>query len=277
MRCRTNTIGAVTRVRNNLAYATHQFFQTRGFLYIHTPIITASDCEGAGEMFQVTTILPEKDKPISAAETTKRVKTTRKTDEEIKALEIAKKKAEGKKAKLTEEDIYNYEDVPLEQQKFNYKNDMFGKPANLSVSGQLNVECFTVGLSDTYTFGPTFSAENSHTSRHLCEFWMIEPELAFATIQDDMDCAEDYVKFCIKYVLKNNKDDLDFFNKLIEKGIIDRLNAVANSNFKRLPYTEAIEILEKEIQRKDKGAPKFEEKVYWGCDLASEHEKWLTD
>ena len=154
---------------------------------------------------------------------------------------------------------------------------MFGKPANLSVSGQLNVECYTVGLSDTYTFGPTFRAENSHTSRHLCEFWMIEPELAFATINDDMDCAEDYVKFCIKYVLKNNGDDLDFFNKFVEKGLLDRLNQVTAAPFKRLPYTEAIEILEKEILRKDKGKPKFEEKVYWGCDLASEHEKWLTD
>lgn len=151
---------------------------------------------------------------------------------------------------------------------------MFGKPAFLSVSGQLNVETYSVGLSDVYTFGPTFRAENSHTSRHLCEFWMIEPELAFATIEDDMDCAEDYLKFCLKYVLKNNMADLKFFDERIEKGLIERLNKVVNTPFKRVPYTEAVEILEKDIKEKKL---KFENKVYWGCDLASEHEKYLTD
>uniref|UniRef100_A0A7S3CLW5 asparagine--tRNA ligase n=1 Tax=Strombidium rassoulzadegani TaxID=1082188 RepID=A0A7S3CLW5_9SPIT len=151
---------------------------------------------------------------------------------------------------------------------------MFGKPAFLSVSGQLNVETFAVGLSDCYTFGPTFRAENSHTSRHLCEFWMIEPELAFATLQDDMDCAEDYLKYCLKYVIKNNLDDLEFFDQRIEKGLLERLQKVINTPFKRIAYTECIEILERDIKQKKL---KFENKVFWGCDLASEHEKYLTD
>lgn len=153
---------------------------------------------------------------------------------------------------------------------------MFGKPAFLSVSGQLNVETTTIGMADCYTFGPTFRAEHSHTSRHLCEFWMIEPELAFATLEDDMDCAEDYVKFCIQFVLKNNLDDLKFFDSRIEKGLIERLNKVVSTNFHRVPYTEAIEILERDIKDKSKKL-KFENKVFWGCDLASEHEKYLTD
>lgn len=155
-----------------------------------------------------------------------------------------------------------------------YKKDMFGKPAFLSVSGQLNVETFAVGLSDCYTFGPTFRAENSNTSRHLCEFWMIEPELAFATLQDDMECAEDYLKFCLKYVLKNNQDDLKFFDERIEKGLINRLNQVVNTPFKRVAYTDAVAILEEVIKEKK---VKFEYPVFWGCDLASEHEKYLTD
>jgi len=153
---------------------------------------------------------------------------------------------------------------------------MFGKPAFLSVSGQLNVETVAIGMSDVYTFGPTFRAENSHTSRHLCEFWMIEPEIVFATLEDDMDCAEDYVRFCMKYVLENNLDDLKFFDERIEKGLIARLEKVANHPFVRVSYTEAIEILERDILDKKKKL-KFENKVYWGCDLASEHEKYLTD
>ena len=151
---------------------------------------------------------------------------------------------------------------------------MFGKPAFLSVSGQLNVETYAVGLSDVYTFGPTFRAEQSHTSRHLCEFWMIEPELAFATLQDDMECAEDYLKFCLKYVMKNNQDDLKFFDERIEKGLIARLQKVIDTPFKRIDYTECVEILERDIKEKKL---KFENKVFWGCDLASEHEKYLTD
>jgi len=153
---------------------------------------------------------------------------------------------------------------------------MFGKPAFLSVSGQLNVETTTIGMGDCYTFGPTFRAENSHTTRHLCEFWMIEPELAFATLSDDMDCAEDYVKFCMKFVLKNNLSDLEFFDARIEKGLIARLNKVVNTAFNRVTYTECIEILESHIKDKSKKL-KFENQVYWGCDLASEHEKYLTD
>ena len=295
MRARTNTFGAVTRVRNNLAFATHQFFQSRGFLYVHTPIITASDCEGAGEMFQVTTVLPPANDPVSKAKLISQNKMPKSADE-IKVIEAAKKavvdeqaakdEAEGKKPKKDkkkkggdgpkEEELFNFTPIPLEEQKFDYKKDMFGKPANLSVSGQLNVETVAVGMSDCYTFGPTFRAENSHTSRHLCEFWMIEPEIVFATLEDDMDCAEDYVRFCIKYVLKNNMDDLKFFDERIEKGLLERLNKVANTNFVRVSYTEAVEILEKDILDKSKKL-KFENKVYWGCDLASEHEKYLTD
>jgi asparaginyl-tRNA synthetase len=153
---------------------------------------------------------------------------------------------------------------------------MFGKIAHLTVSGQLNVETVAVGMGDCYTFGPTFRAENSHTSRHLAEFWMIEPEMVFATLEDDMDCAEDYVKFCIKYVLKNNADDLAFFDERYEKGLIARLTKVANAGFKRVPYTECITILESHISDKSKKL-KFENPVFWGCDLASEHEKYLTD
>ena len=291
MRSRTNTFGAVIRVRNNLAYATHTFFQQRGFLYIHTPIITASDCEGAGEMFQVTTCLPAPHDPISKAKLQNKMKTPKsaeeikKQEDDTKAVEeaqAAKDAAEGKKPKKdkkkkktdNDDHLYNFTDIALADQLVDYKKDMFGKPAFLTVSGQINVETFSVGLSDVYTFGPTFRAENSHTSRHLCEFWMIEPELAFATIEDDMDCAEDYLKFCLKYVLKNNYDDLQFFDERIEKGLIERLNKVINTPFKRIPYTECVEILERDIKEKKL---KFENKVYWGCDLASEHEKYLTD
>lgn len=166
--------------------------------------------------------------------------------------------------------------MPLEKQLVDYKKDMFSKPAFLSVSGQLNVETFAVGLGDCYTFGPTFRAENSHTSRHLCEFWMIEPELSFATIHDDMECAEDYLKFCLKYVMQNNKDDLQFFDKFIEKGLLDRLTKVIETPFKKVPYTECVEILLRDMKDKSKKL-KFENEVFWGCDLASEHEKYLTD
>jgi asparaginyl-tRNA synthetase len=199
LRPRTNVISCVTRVRNSLAYATHLFFQKRGFLYIHTPIITSADCEGAGEMFQVTTLLP---------------KTTDKVN------------------------------LPLNKDgTVDYKTDFFGKPTFLTVSGQLAVENFACALSDVYTFGPTFRAENSHTSRHLAEFWMIEPEMCFADIFDDMECAENYLKFCLKYVLENNKDDLEFLDKHVEEGLIKRLTNVAENDFKRVSYTEAIEIL----------------------------------
>jgi asparaginyl-tRNA synthetase len=214
LRPRTKLISAVTRVRNNLAYATHRFFQERGFLYIHTPIITASDCEGAGEMFQVTTVLPDQHEPVSKI---KMFEYEGEEQEEEKE-EPVKKKKEKKKKK--DKDAPEEEPVPepvkkvipLEERKINYKKDFFGKPANLTVSGQLSVENYACAVGDVYTFGPTFRAENSNTSRHLCEFWMIEPELCFAELEDVMDCAEDYTKFCVRYLLENNMDDIEFFN-----------------------------------------------------------------
>jgi len=207
LRPRTNIISCVTRIRNNLAYATHIYFQNRGFLYIHTPEITSSDCEGAGSMFQVTTLLPP-----------------------------PKQKCD---LKLTKEGLVDY------------KDDFFAKPTYLTVSGQLEVENFACAMSDVYTFGPTFRAEVSHTSRHLAEFWMIEPEMCFADLFDDIECGENYLKFCLKYVLENNKNDLEFLDKQIEKGLIERLKNVVENDFKRLPYTEAIELL-KEAVAKDK-------------------------
>jgi asparaginyl-tRNA synthetase len=207
LRPRTNIISAVTRIRNNLAYATHIYFQNRGFLYIHTPEITSSDCEGAGSMFQVTTLLPPPKEKCNL--------------------------------KLTKEGLVDY------------KDDFFAKPTYLTVSGQLEVENFACAMSDVYTFGPTFRAEVSHTSRHLAEFWMIEPEMCFADLFDDIECGENYLKFCLKYVLENNKNDLEFLDKQVEKGLIERLKNVIENDFKRLPYTEAIELL-KEAVAKDK-------------------------
>jgi asparaginyl-tRNA synthetase len=207
LRPRTNVISCVTRIRNNLAYATHIYFQNRGFLYIHTPEITSSDCEGAGSMFQVTTLLPPPKEKCNL--------------------------------KLTKEGLVDY------------KDDFFSKPTYLTVSGQLEVENFACAMCDVYTFGPTFRAEVSHTSRHLAEFWMIEPEMCFADLFDDIECGENYLKFCLKYVLENNKSDLEFLDKSVEKGLIERLKNVVENDFKRLPYTEAIEIL-KEAVKKDK-------------------------
>ena len=207
LRPRTNIISCVTRIRNNLAYATHIYFQNRGFLYIHTPEITSSDCEGAGSMFQVTTLLPP-----------------------------PKQKCD---LKLTKEGLVDY------------KEDFFAKATYLTVSGQLEVENFACAMSDVYTFGPTFRAEVSHTSRHLAEFWMIEPEMCFADLFDDIECGENYLKFCLKYVLENNKNDLEFLDKQVEKGLIERLKNVVENDFKRLPYTEAIKLL-KEAVAKDK-------------------------
>lgn len=216
LRPRTNTLGAVTRIRNALAYATHKFFQERGFLYVHTPLITASDCEGAGEMFRVTTLNGS------------------------------------------------------EQKKDDYSNDFFGKPAFLTVSGQLNAEIYACALSDVYTFGPTFRAENSNTSRHLAEFWMIEPEMAFADLNDDMDCAEDYLRYLVRYILNNCQEDLDLFNRFVEKGLLQRLENVANSSFERITYTEAIDILQK-------ASHSFEFPTNWGNDIQSEHERYLAE
>ncbi len=203
LRPRTNTIGVVARIRNNLSFATHEFFQNRGFLYVHTPIITSSDTEGAGEMFQVTTVLPKPNEKLS-------VPTTK----------------DG---------------------KVDYKDDFFGKPSFLTVSGQLAVENYACGLSDVYTFGPTFRAEMSNTTRHLSEFWMIEPEMCFADNFDNMETAENYLKFCIRYIMDNNKEDLAFLDAQVEKGITERLRNVVENDFKKLSYTEAIEILKEVI------------------------------
>lgn len=231
LRPRTNTFGAVARVRNALAYATHKFFQENGFIWISSPIITASDCEGAGEQFCVTTLIPSSreaaESPVDAIPKTK----------------------DG---------------------LIDWSQDFFEKPAFLTVSGQLNAETYATALSDVYTFGPTFRAENSNTSRHLAEFWMIEPELAFADLKDDMACATAYLQYVVRYILDNCKEDMDFFNTWIEKGIIDRLSTVAERDFVQLSYTDAIELL---INAKKK----FEFPVKWGCDLQSEHERYLTE
>ncbi len=221
LRPRTNTMGAVIRVRNALAYATHQFFQNLGFLYLHTPIITASDCEGAGKMFQVTTL--DMQNPPKTAD-----------------------------------------------KKIDAAADFFGQSTYLTVSGQLEGEIYACALSDVYTFGPTFRAENSNTSRHLAEFWMIEPEMAFADIKDNMDNAEAYLKFVFKYVLENCQEDMAFFDKFIAEGTIEKLRAIVETPFERTSYTEAVKILEK-------SGKTFEFPVSWGVDLQSEHERYLAE
>ena len=221
LRPRTNTFQAVFRVRSLCAYAIHQFFQERGFVYVHTPLITGSDCEGAGEMFQVTTM-----------------------------------------------DLNN---VPkTEDGAVDFSQDFFNKPTNLTVSGQLNGETYAMAFRNIYTFGPTFRAENSNTTRHAAEFWMIEPEMAFADLQDNMDVAEAMLKYVIRYVLENAPEEMNFFNSFVDKGLLDRLNGVLNSEFGHVTYTEAIEILEKNNDN-------FDYKVYWGCDLQTEHERYLTE
>jgi asparaginyl-tRNA synthetase len=221
LRPRTNTFQAVFRVRSLIAYAIHKFFQERDFVYVHTPLITGSDCEGAGEMFQVTTL-----------------------------------------------DLNN---LPLtEDGKVDFSKDFFNKPTNLTVSGQLNGETYAMAFKNIYTFGPTFRAENSNTTRHAAEFWMIEPEMAFADLEDDMMLAESMIKYIISYVLENAPEEMNFFNSFVDKGLIERLNGVVNSEFGHVTYTEAIEILEKNND-------KFEYKVSWGCDLQTEHERFLTE
>lgn len=221
LRPRTNTFGAVARVKNSLAFATHKFYQERSFNYIHTPIITSSDCEGAGELFTVTCL--------------------------------------------------DLENPPrTDKGKVDFSQDFFHRRAYLTVSGQLNGEAFAQSISDIYTFGPTFRAENSNTSRHLAEFWMIEPEMAFADLEDDMNLAEDYLKYLIAYILENNREDLEFFNKFVEEGLIQRLEHVLKTPCVRLPYTDAIRILEKATQA-------FVFPVSWGIDLQSEHERYLTE
>ncbi len=221
LRPRTNTFQAVFRVRSLIAYAIHKFFQERDFVYVHTPLITGSDCEGAGEMFRVTTM--------------------------------------------------DMDNVPKnEDGSVDYTKDFFGKSTNLTVSGQLNGETYAMAFRNIYTFGPTFRAENSNTTRHAAEFWMIEPEIAFADLQDDMMLAESMIKYIIKYVLENAPEEMNFFNSFVDKGLIERLNHVMNSEFGHVTYTEAIEILEKNNDN-------FDYKVSWGCDLQTEHERYLTE
>ena len=220
LRARTNTLGAVARVRNALSYATHRFFQERDFLYLHAPIITASDAEGAGEMFRVSTLDPES--------------------------------------------------APAGDGGIDYGQDFFGQPTFLTVSGQLNAESYALAMDRVYTFGPTFRAENSNTRRHLAEFWMIEPEMAFADLNDNAGLAEEYVQYLVRYVLDHCGDDLAFFDKWVEEGLIDRLESVADSEFERITYTEAVEVLES-------SGESFEFPVRWGADLQSEHERYLTE
>ena len=221
LRPRTNTFQAVFRVRSMIAYAIHQFFQDRGFVYVHTPLITGSDCEGAGEMFRVTTL----------------------------DMDNVPKNLDG---------------------TVDYSQDFFGKETSLTVSGQLNGETFAQAFRSIYTFGPTFRAENSNTTRHAAEFWMIEPEIAFADLDDNMDLAESMLKYVISYVLENAPEEMNFFNSFVDKGLLDRLKNVINSDFARVTYTEAVELLEKNND-------KFEYKVKWGTDLQTEHERYLTE
>ncbi len=221
LRPRTNLFSATFRVRSVAAMAIHEFFQSRGFVYVHTPIITASDCEGAGEMFRVTTL----------------------------DLENPPRKEDG---------------------SVDYSKDFFGKPANLTVSGQLNAENFAMAFGDVYTFGPTFRAENSNTQRHAAEFWMIEPEMAFTDLKGDMDVAEAMIKFIIRRTMERCPDELAFFNQFVDKGLLERLEHVASSDFGRVSYTEAVEILRKHNDR-------FDYKVDWGTDLQTEHERFLTE
>ena len=221
LRPRTNTFQAVFRVRSLAAYAIHQFFQERGFVYVNTPLITGSDCEGAGEMFRVTTL--------------------------------------------------DMDNLPkTEDGKIDYSQDFFGKETNLTVSGQLNGETYAMAFKNIYTFGPTFRAENSNTTRHAAEFWMIEPEMAFADLKDDMAVAESMIKYVIRYVMENAPEEMNFFNQFVDKGLLERLNHVVNSDFGHVTYTEAIKILE---QHNDE----FDYKVFWGCDLQTEHERYLTE
>ena len=221
LRPRSNLFSAAFRVRSVAAYAIHKFFQDRNFVYAHSPIITGSDCEGAGEMFRITTL--------------------------------------------------DLNDVPkTEDGKVDYSQDFFGKEANLTVSGQLNAEIMALAFRNVYTFGPTFRAENSYTGRHASEFWMIEPEIAFADLEDNMELAEDMIKYIINYVLENSPEEMEFFNSFVDKGLLERLHKIVNSEFTRITYTKAIELLLESGQ-------KFEYPVEWGCDLQTEHERYITE
>jgi len=272
LRPRTGVHAAAMRVRHAMAYATHKFFHDHGFLYIHTPIVTCADCEGAGEQFAVTTMLGT-DPHKTGVELTKY-----KEPEPVEVKELSKKE-QKRLAKKAAKGKPKQESIKPEEVKVpgavDYSTDFFAKRANLTVSGQLNVETHACALSDVYTFGPTFRAENSHTTRHLCEFWMIEPEIAFADLEMDINLAEDYLKYCVEYALEVCADDLEFFEKSKhgEEGLRDRLRNVLENPFKRLTYTEAIDILAK-AQKEGAG---FETEPVWGIDLPSEHERYLCE
>ncbi|ESR64611.1 hypothetical protein CICLE_v10007872mg [Citrus x clementina] len=293
-RPRTNTIAAVARIRNALAYATHTFLQKQGFLYIHTPIITTSDCEGAGEMFQVTTLISDADKlekeliknpPPSEADIEAAKLVVKEKGEAVAKLKSDKAGKEAISASVTEltkakENLARLEErsklkpgIPQKDGKIDYTQDFFARQAFLTVSGQLQVETYACAVSNVYTFGPTFRAEHSHTSRHLAEFWMVEPEMAFSDLKDDMNCAEAYVKFMCDWLLDHCFDDMEFMAKNYDKSCINRLRMVASTPFERITYTEAVELLEVAV----KEGKHFENKVEWGIDLASEHERYLTE
>ncbi|XP_031258902.1 asparagine--tRNA ligase, cytoplasmic 1-like [Pistacia vera] len=293
-RPRTNTISAVARIRNALAYATHTFFQENGFLYIHTPIITTSDCEGAGEMFQVTTLISEAEKiekeliknpPPTEADVEAAKLVVKEKGEAVAKLKSEKARKEAISASVAEltkakENLAKVEErsklkpgIPQKDGKIDYLQDFFARQAFLTVSGQLQVETYACAVSNVYTFGPTFRAENSHTSRHLAEFWMVEPEIAFADLKDDMNCAEAYVKFLCQWLLDKCLDDMEFMAKNYDKSCIDRLRMVASTAFERISYTEAVDLLLEAV----KEGKKFENNVEWGIDLASEHERYLTE
>ncbi|KAF1882646.1 hypothetical protein Lal_00002826 [Lupinus albus] len=294
LRSRTNTISAVARIRNALAFATHTFFNKHGFLYVHTPIITTSDCEGAGEMFQVTTLFSEADKlekeliqnpppteeDVEAAkllvkekgDIVSQLKSAKASKQEIGAAVNELKKAKDNVSKVEERSKLK-PGIPENDGKVDYAKDFFARQAFLTVSGQLQVESYACALSSVYTFGPTFRAENSHTSRHLAEFWMVEPEIAFADLKDNMNCAEAYVKFLCQWLLDNCLEDMKFMADKFDKSCIDRLKLVASTPFVRVSYTEAVEILVEAVN----GGKKFENEVKWGIDLASEHERYLTE
>ncbi|KAJ6746401.1 hypothetical protein OIU74_028968 [Salix koriyanagi] len=262
LRPRTNTISAVARIRNALAFATHSFFQEHGFLYVHTPIITTSDCEGAGEMFQATTLISEAEKLDKEL-----IMNPPPTEADIEAAKCTVgEKRWRKEPKLKP-------GIPKKDGKIDYGQDFFGRQAFLTVSGQLQVETYACAVSSVYTFGPTFRAEHSHTSRHLAEFWMVEPEIAFADLQDDMNCAEAYVKYMCQWLLNKCFDDMELMAKLYDKGCIDRLRMVSSTPFERITYTEAVQLLEEAVR----GGKEFEKNVEWGIDLASEHERYLTE
>src|SRR5574344_1000942 len=270
LRPRTNTFGCVLRLRHAMAFAIHKYFNDRGFFYLNTPIVTASDCEGAGEMFQVTTL------DVNNMPRTKEGKIDYSQDFFGRQTSLTVSgQLEGELGAMALGKIYTFgptfrAENSNSDRKIDYSQDFFGRQTSLTVSGQLEGELGAMALGKIYTFGPTFRAENSNTPRHLAEFWMIEPEMAFYEIEDNMDLAEDFIKYLVQYALDNNMDDLKFLNDMFDKELIARLQGVINTAFQRLTYTEGVEILMK-------SGAKFEYAVSWGVDLQSEHERYLVE